>query len=156
MTQPNEEYMKNLPPDVRMDIGRAYNAYVRLKQAEHDVSLARRDYMTYITKLRAGHGMSVRLLAKILSKSGEHVLRYSASFKDPEYAKYNPNQTRVADRRAKKTGRGKYARRPEHLAGMRPAPDEDRDVARTKRTLRDATKPPPSASRKGDISQSNS
>lgn len=152
MTQPNEEYMQNLPPDVRMDIGRAYNAYVRMKQAEYDVALARRDYMSYITKLRAGHGLSVRLLGAILTKSNDHVLRYSASFSDPEYE--TGQRKRASERQT--TGRGKYRRKDRHLAGRRSDPEADPDVIRTRRTLSDAKKKPPVASRKVDISQSNS
>jgi hypothetical protein len=109
----DQEQYGQLERDARLEVGRAVNAWSRYKNGEAEMKAGRLAYATHIIRLRAVHKLSIMQIAKLLGVPRDNVARFSAAYQDPSYGgeRANPRQKR-----------GKYARRPEHVAGGRPLP----------------------------------
>lgn len=135
MTLNNAE-MQDLTPDARLDAGRAWNAWVRMKRAEAEVASARQDFMALAIKLRGGHGLSVRKLGRVLGLSKDRIARYTAALEAENYG--GPLRVKEMTPRERQR-RGRWARDPDKLAGMRVAPGTEPSVARTASIVREVT-----------------
>lgn len=119
------EKMRDLSTPARLDVGRAYNAMVKYRQADYELARCRAEMEAALIKLRAVYGLASPVVADMLGVSKWFVIDRTVHYRDP---RLNPRQR---DRN------GRYIRPDRRLAGMRAAPDQAPNLLRTERNVRE-------------------
>ena len=116
------EEMADLPQSARLEVGRAWNDFVRWQRSAIAAREARNSMYNRLISLRGGYGLSCAKIARILGWEVTRVKRYTASYADPEFGQGR---------------RAKVKARPDRVAGEAPAPGSEPSLARMRNKARE-------------------